>query len=365
MVAIYTALLLAAPQWGKHAVGLEVAALEDSTRPREGKPRPIQMSLWYPAEKGGQEDLTFGDYVGLLASELGPASPEQVRTTVEEHASFLRTRAKMSEGDIERWLARPMRAIPRAPPLATPVPLVLVAQGSGNSASDQAVLCELLASHGFAVATSPSPTRITGPMKGEEDIARTAEDQALDLAMLAKAARERPFVAKGPAALVAHSFGARSALLYAMRDGAAALVSLDGGIGTRTGQDELRKSRFFDAARAKLPILHIYEQLDAFLAPAFSLSRSLPGADVRLVRASHLHHMHFTTVGEAVGKFPALAKVTHPDSRTPPGHRGRAHPTVAFLKATLADAPGRARIDRALSHLGSTLAVTKKLTRSE
>src|SRR5207248_6268493 len=118
MVAIYTALLLAAPQWGKHAVGLEVAALEDSTRPREGKPRPIQMSLWYPAEKGGQEDLTFGDYVTLLASELGPASPEQVRTAVEEHASFLRTRAKMSEGDIERWLARPMRAIPRAPPLA-------------------------------------------------------------------------------------------------------------------------------------------------------------------------------------------------------------------------------------------------------
>src|SRR5436305_1773936 len=203
------------------------------------------MSLWYPAEKGGQEDLTFGDYVTLLASELGPASPEQVRTTVEEHASFLRTRAKMSEGDIERWLARPMRAIPRARPLAKAVPLVLV------------------------------------------------------------------------------------------------------------------------ATRARLPILHIYEQLDAFMAPDFSLLRSLPGADVRLVRANHLHHMHFTTVGEAAGQFPALAQVTHADARTAQAWGDVANATVAFLTATLADAPGRARIDRALSHLGSTLAVTKKLTRSE
>src|SRR5207237_6365053 len=274
------------------AIGFVDAAREHPSPPLEGRPRPIQMSLWYPAEGGAPEDLTFGDYVTLLASELGPASQEQVRTTVEEHASFLRTRAKMSEADVERWLARPMRAIPRAAPLAGPAPLVLVAQGNGNSASDQAVLCELFASHGFAVATSPSPIRITGPMKSESDIAKTAEDQALDLAVIAKAARERPFVAKDRTALVAHSFGARSALLYAMRDGAAALVSLDGRIGTRAGQDELRKSRFFDATRARLPILHIYEQLDAFMAPDFSLLRSLPGADVRLVRANHLHHMH-------------------------------------------------------------------------
>jgi len=348
MLSIYAALVLAAPQWGPHAVGLEVAALEDPGRPHEGKPRPIQMVLWYPAAKGGQEDLTFGDYVGLVASELGPASPEQVRTAVEEHAEFLRTRGKMSEADVERWLSRPMRAIPRAPPVGRQFPLVLVAQGNGNSASDQAFLCELLASHGFVVATSPSPTRITGPMKGEQDIAKTAEDQALDLAVLSKAARERPFVAQDRAALVAHSFGARSALLYAMHEGAAALVSLDGGIGTRTGRDELRKSRFFDSARAKLPILHIYEELDAFMAPDFSLLRSLRGADLRLVRASHMHHMHFTTVGEAAGVFPALAQVTHADGRTSQAWTDVANATVAFLKG------------RPLSHLGSNLTLTKR-----
>jgi pimeloyl-ACP methyl ester carboxylesterase len=169
-------------------------------------------------------------------------------------------------------------------------------------------------------------------------------------------------VATEPArtALVAHSFGARSALLYAMHDGAAALVSLDGGIGTKTGQDQLRKSKFFDAARAKLPILHFYEQLDAFMAPDFALLRSLPGADVRLVRATHLHHMHFTTVGDAASQFPALAKVTHADARTAQAYADVANATVAFLKAALSDAPGRARIDRALSKLGSTLSNRQK-----
>src|SRR5207248_8375486 len=181
---------------------------------------------------------------------------------------------------------------------------------------------------------------------------KTAEDQALDLAVIAKAAREQPFVARKPArtALMGHSFGTRSALLYAMHDGAAALVSLDGGIGTKTGKDELRKSRFYDAARARFPILHFYEELDGFMTPDFSLLRSLP-ADLRLVRATHLHHMHFTTVGEAVGQFPALAKVTHADARTAQAFNDVAGATVAFLRAVFADAgPSRARIDRALSH---------------
>jgi dienelactone hydrolase len=360
MLAIYAALLMAAPQWGPHAVGFEVVPLEDASRPREGKPRPIQMSLWYPAEKGGAEDLTFGDYVTLVASELGPASPEQVSISVDEHASFLRSRAKMSEADIERWLARPMRAIPRAPPLATPAPLVLVAQGNDNSASDQAVLCELLASHGFVVATSPSPTRISGPMKSEEEIAKVAEDQALDLGLLGMEARKRPFVAKGRTALVGHSFGARSALLWAMHDGhLAGLVSLDGGIGVKTGQAELRASRFFDRDRATLPILHFYEELDGFMAPDFSLLRSLP-AYLRLVRTTHMHHMHFTTVGEAASKFPALAQVTHADARTSQAYAEVANATVSFLKAALAEKPTRAGIDRALSHLGKNLALSKK-----
>jgi len=70
--------------------------------------------------------------------------------------------------------------------------------------------------------------------------------------------------------------------------------------------------------------------------------------------------MHFTTVGEAVGQFPALAKVTHADDRTAQAYVDVASATVSFLEATLAAKPTRAGIDRALSHLGKTLTVANR-----
>jgi hypothetical protein len=70
--------------------------------------------------------------------------------------------------------------------------------------------------------------------------------------------------------------------------------------------------------------------------------------------------MHFTTVGDAVRQFPALAQVTHSDARTAQAYGDVADATVSFLKAALAQKPTRAGIDRALSHLGKTLVVTKQ-----
>jgi len=73
-------------------------------------------------------------------------------------------------------------------------------------------------------------------MKSEEDILSKAEEQAADLVFAIKALQKWPSMRPGPAALVGHSFGARSALLVAMSErDIAALVSLDGGIGAKTG----------------------------------------------------------------------------------------------------------------------------------
>jgi dienelactone hydrolase len=332
VVIASTVLLLTALPWGPHAVGFEVVALSDPARPLHGAPRPIQMSLWYPAAHASLQAMTYVDYVALLASERGPASPDEIRTAIGAHTAFLRSAAKMSDADVARWLARPMHATREATPLAGKAPLVLVAQGNDQSAADQAVLCEFLASHGFVVATSPSPVRIGQPMKTEQDIAPTAEDQALDLALLARAAGGRSFVDPERVALVGHSFGARSALLYAMRGGAAVLISLDGGIGTARGAAELRASRFFDARKATLPILHIYESLDSFMAPDFSLLRSLSAANRWIVKAQHLHHLHFTVIGDAVPQFPALASATGADRATGAASQEVLRMTLRFLQ---------------------------------
>jgi pimeloyl-ACP methyl ester carboxylesterase len=171
--------------------------------------------------------------------------------------------------------------------------------------------------------------------------------------------RARGFPTRARPAVVAHSFGARSALLFAMRDGASALVSLDGGIGTKTGQSNLVSSRFYDSVRATLPILHLYEDLDSFMAPDFSLLRSLARADRFIVRTAHLHHVHFTEIGAVLAGFPALATATRADPETARAYDDVARTVVAFLRA--ASGHATTRIDETLKSGGRLLVVVERL----
>jgi dienelactone hydrolase len=351
------ALLFAALPWGPHAVGVFVERAPDAevSRQVEGKPRPIQMTLWYPARRGGKR-WTFADYVKLAAGVREEAKPQAERAVLDEHAAFLRNAAHMSDSDVERWLARPMRASPQAVPLGKVRGLVLVAQGNGHSAADQAILCEVLASHGWAVATSPSPTRIAGPIRSNEEAVRMGEDQALDLSAIAEAARKKPFIGGVPVLLVSHSFGARAALLYGMHHEVKAVVSLDGGIGTGLGAGHVRASPLFDAKRATAPILLFYEKLDPYMTPDFTMLRSLTKAERFFVHAPHLRHVHFSSVNEGVDEFPALAKATSADAMTARTYEEVVQLTLAFLDASMAGAPRKA-----LAKIGRDLELTESI----
>jgi pimeloyl-ACP methyl ester carboxylesterase len=106
---------------------------------------------------------------------------------------------------------------------------------------------------------------------------------------------------------VGHSFGARGALLYDMRERrVAALVSLDGGIGTATGRAGFEAAPSFRAGSARAPILHFYQPLDKFMTPDFGLLRSHDSAERWLVRVPGLHHHQFTSLGAASMAFPQL-----------------------------------------------------------
>ena len=73
---------------GPYPVGFRAVATTDTTRTWQtpldyrGRPRPgfgnrpIQVSIWYPAETASlARSMTYGDYVDLLAWEIGPAKP--------------------------------------------------------------------------------------------------------------------------------------------------------------------------------------------------------------------------------------------------------------------------------------------------
>jgi dienelactone hydrolase len=329
------ALLLAQP------IGFRVIEATDVSRVSARFPsgRPIQISLWYPAAGPGQA-MAYRDYVGLRAGETlaGTPSGPQVQAAEKEYKELLGSAGVTAE-HAEAFLATRMQAGRDAAPARGKMPVVLIAQGNDGSVHDQAFLAERLAAHGYVVATVPSQSRMDGPMKSEQEIPGQAEDQGADLAFALQTLRSDPsasLVGTGPYAVIGYSFGARGALLLAMRDPkVAAVVSLDGGIGGRAGKGFLEKAPGFDRRRAVAPLLHLFEEGDRFMVPDLELLRSLDRADRWLVRVDGMRHVHFSSLGIAVRSLKPLAEKTAADDRTRDAWDAVAAATTAFLDHSL------------------------------
>ena len=221
-----------------------------------------------------------------------------------------------------------------APTLPDSFPLVLVAHGNGHTAIDQAILCEYLASHGYVVVSVPSPM-IARPMNGIGESGDYAERQSLALEAAAHTASRNVHVRLDGIAIVSHSFGARAALLHAMRaDNVETLVSLDGGIGTRAGIDELRTAPSFDLRSPVPRLLHVYERLDEFMAPDFAFLTSLDVGTLTLTGTPHLHHIHFTTLGFLAAAHSGIATLTRAEPEVATGVAEVARWTLDFLDDT-------------------------------
>lgn len=287
--------------------------------------------------------MTYREYVALTASDRHavkkPGEAEEEKA-VEEFRSFLLS-AKLTADDASRVLAAPMTAFRDARAAKGRFPLVLLSQGNGQSAHDQAFLAETIASHGYVVATTPSASRISGPMNSEEEIAAKAEEQAGDLARAAFEIKTRAELEEEGLAVVCHSFGARAGLLLAMSNSSVrALVSLDGGIGAKTGKGMLERSGLFNAKAMTAPVLHFYEDLDPFMAPDFSLLDSLEGSRRFFVKVPAMHHVHFTSVGSLASLAPSLASATGATEATAGSVEAVARSTVSFLDAAMKKSSG-------------------------
>lgn len=236
-----------------------------------------------------------------LAAYLGEGAPEFAKQL---------TGAGVPAAELDSVLYGSTRAMEGATPLARSAPLVVIAQGNAQDAADQAILAEFLASHGYVVATTPSPM-IARRMTREDEMTDFAELQAAQMDSALQWARALTGDRDAPAVVVGHSFGARAALLFVMQHPEVrGLVSLDGGIGTSNGLEYLRRSRLYDSTRTLPPILHVYETLDAFMSPDLTFLRGLRTAKLSLVQRDALHHVHFTTLGFLAAASPTFARVT-------------------------------------------------------
>ena len=229
---------------GPHAVGFKALAASDATRtfqtptdyfghPRPGfGNRPVQIALWYPAEAASSGvPLTYGDYVSLLAWELGDVKAgAEERLAAESQfvqmaAPSATTEVKTAFGALFRESVRAKRD---AKPAAGRFSVMIYAPGGGYPAFDNSVLAEFLASHGFIVLSSPS----VGPEGRDMPASAVALDaESRDMEFLAGYAQSLPQADPNRIAAMGFSLGGPSAALFTLRNARVkALISLDGAL---------------------------------------------------------------------------------------------------------------------------------------
>ena len=296
-------------QPGQYYVGFTVLEKRDTTRWMEslGSARPIQISLWYPAtEFDSLKSMTYGDYFLLTATErtLVPLTVESADSTKHEFKEFLSKRGVL-EDIVDDWFSRSMAASRQVPWAQGQFPLVIIAEGNFQAAFNHAVLGEFLASHGFVVATCPSQSRISGPPTSMDEAFEQVFEQSADLKFVIDRLREQDQIDVNHISVVAHSFGARSAFLLGLSTDLQALVSLDGGIANKLGREWINKIKF-DRHLVRVPILHVYQEVDSIVEPDFEMLSSLTSSERLLVKIDTLHHPDFSSLGFVVGCVPGM-----------------------------------------------------------
>lgn len=213
---------------GSHAVGYRQQWFEDPTRtlqdPRTGvkTKRPILLSVWYPSEVGhppGGDAMAVDDYLRVEAPGAGPW-----RDRLEHHVRKVRDQ-EVFGGEPKSEIAELSTMARRDAGWAEGrFPLVLAHPGLGASFSDNFVLWEYLASHGFVV--------VSGAFLDASGLSSAIEwDPATsiaDLDRIFEVAARWPGVDGSRVVVVGHSYGAQAAFAYALagRD-LLAVVSLD------------------------------------------------------------------------------------------------------------------------------------------
>ena len=329
-------------------VGFAVLVAHDSARLAGGHTaRPMQITIWYPSVSRAGAAMTYRDYVELVAGERDALITAEARATAVADVRAPLHAHGVPDSLIDRWLDRPMVAIRGVPPRAGRFPLVLIAQGNGESPHDQVVLAELLASRGYLVATTPSPMRIAGPLTDENQIGRRAQEQADDLAFTVDRMRLRTDVDPSRLSIIGHSFGVRGGLVLAMQRPVVALVSLDGGIGTSTGFLQMRCAISTHDELPRTSILHFYEEVDPFMKPDFTLLLGLRSSERWLVHVRGMHHHHFTSLGTIGNGDTQVRAATGGDGVTLMMAELVNAATVQFLDAVVKLQPtARARLER-------------------
>ncbi len=335
---------------GPYGVGLKIVQQYDYTRqyktrvdmatgePARGeRARPIQALVWYPATRGGTP-LRYRDYLTTIPTEdnftLGAdAVKRQTETRIEGHAG------KRREA-LLRELAKPMLAVRDARAENGKFPVVIYAPSFSAYAMENSDLCELLASHGYVVLSSPSMGAHTRPMSSDLE---GLETQAADIAWLIGHARTLPQADTSKVAVVGFSWGGLANVLAAAKDDRIkAIVSFDGSVrGTREFVDGGKDAaKYVTPARVAIPMLFVgrrpptIEELNrSEVDTRYSFLNEMKYSDLTIVTMLPMKHFDFSSYSLRVGREGSFGDYTRAEIAL--AHSWAARYALRFLDASI------------------------------
>lgn len=293
---------------GPHGVGLRVVEQYDYARSYLGnydlvtgkavtveKARPMQTVIWYPAQKAGKR-VTYGDYTrlnfGVEKFGLGQADIDAAL------AGWLKQQ-RVNNGPEQAGaeLVRPMWAVRDGKAAPGKFPVVIYAPSFGAGATENADLCEYLASHGYVVIASPSMGAHARGMSGDLE---GIETQAADIAFLIGYAHTLPQADTARVAVAGYSWGGISNVFAAARDSRIkALVNLDGSV--RYWGELIEQAKNVVPARVAVPMLFLaqrplsMEELAKRDKPLVSFLNGMKYSDLYTVTLHPMEHFAFTS----------------------------------------------------------------------
>ncbi len=281
---------------GPHAVGYRVWHRYDSSRSfGQAAERPIQISIWYPAQSvDNGERLTLEAYLSSAATEIDfDLVDKRSRREAVKRVRALAVAGGVSAARFDQAAARETLAMRELQPKEGSFPLVLFAPGLGGPAFQTVALSEHLASHGYVVAAVPSVGKASREIEVKPE---GLETNVRDLEFILSEMRELPNVDRHRIGIVGYSFGGMAATLLAMgHTEIAAVVTLDPGFRVTHSLEIWRASARFDPAMLRQPMIVLLAR-GVGGPPDLSFLDGLGSSDVALFGFPDLRHGDFASV---------------------------------------------------------------------
>ncbi len=201
--------------------------------------RPVLLNLWYPTVAAGGARMPVRGYLdGLRSASGASAMPRYVDALLAYQWSVAWKEVAGTAPDstlperrrvVDAHFASLSGAVRDAPMQPGDLPVVVYTQGAGSSLDDNVVLCELLASRGYAVIGSAYPAEANDRFSTDA----SDESRRRDIRRLLQEVERLTGRSTGRAVVIGHSAGAQAMLLMATDPSA----PIDGVLAFDTTQD--------------------------------------------------------------------------------------------------------------------------------